>query len=270
MLPYNKYLTLWMILSCGLVCAVSVMGQSHCRRAPQPTTFLTAALNSDILLPCNFKPSLLQEAQSGDVATVWTQDTVANPNLVELKLSGQPLFWNTKGSRVMVFPHLFHEGNFSILIKMVEKSDLSLYYCELFDGVNCSMAHQEVELRLREVLTAEMWARVIVDNWYYIAAGGTAFVFLLVCCACCVRYRCVKPRQSCCGKAAIDGGTEMQRHRDWIENNYYGNYCQDGLPPEIELNKNSLSSANRKQHRGNGKENSSPIYANSFPRRQQN
>ncbi|KAG7483751.1 hypothetical protein MATL_G00041740 [Megalops atlanticus] len=194
MLLCIKHGTLWMILCCDVM---SVIGQSQCRSSHLQTTNVTAALDSDALLPCDFNENLLQEARSGDVAVVWTHGTMIN--LVEIKLSGQPSYWDHRGGRVRTFPKM--PGNFSLLISRVQESDLGRYRCELFDGSNCSIAYEVVELRQLKLISVEtLW---LVDNWYFVAAGGAIIVSLFITGACCVQYKCVKAPLSRSGNLAV-------------------------------------------------------------------
>ncbi len=45
-----------------------------------------------------------------------------------------------------VFRDAAVSGNFSMLIKDVQLSDLGLYRCELFRDFNCSLGYQEIEI----------------------------------------------------------------------------------------------------------------------------
>ncbi|XP_035288509.1 uncharacterized protein si:dkey-65b12.12 [Anguilla anguilla] len=243
----KKYWSFWTFLCCGLI---PVMGQSHCQRPCEPVRLgLAVPLDADVLLPCSFQPGLLQEAQSSGLAVLWRQGQFNY--LVELKLPEEALFWDSRKGRVEVFKHLFHEGNFSILMRSVQESDLGLYHCELFEGINCSIGCQEVELSLRKA--GNTWPGVMVDYWYCVAGGGV-FLLLLLGCACCVWCRCVKMQQPShsSGRSTIE----------YIDNDLYSNvnYYQGQLPQEIE-GCHSSSSSNRKQDEGNGQEVPSSIYA---------
>ncbi|KAI1902905.1 hypothetical protein AGOR_G00021120 [Albula goreensis] len=252
MLPYSKYWTLLMFLCHG---GLSVMAQEHCRRAGEPTAHLTAVLSSDVLLPCTFVPGLLQEARSSDLAVVWMQGPLSS--FVEIKWAGEVSFWDTRKGRVKVFKDRSHEGNFSIVIQKVQESDLGLYSCELFDGVNCSMALQEVQLSLQNDTSGALWLHIMSNSWYYIAAGGSVIIFLIVGCSFSLRHRWKQSRSANYGTG-------------WMLNTTYGNtsYHRDQLPQEIQLSQRSSEESSKK---GNEQESSSPIYANSFlfPVRQQ-
>ncbi|KAI5089228.1 hypothetical protein C0J45_20636 [Silurus meridionalis] len=107
---------------------------------------ITAELQSDVLLPCNFHPTLLGSDKTADIAVVWTQKNTTTHSLLEISLQGDVRFWDYKGGRIKTFPKLSESGNFSILVQKVQLYDLSLYHCELFNGFNCSIAYQEIHL----------------------------------------------------------------------------------------------------------------------------
>ena len=107
---------------------------------------VTTELQSDVLLPCIFKATLLGSNKTADIAAVWSQTTIPADNLVEIRLQGEVMFWNNRGGRIKTFPKLSESGNFSILLRNVQQSDLGLYRCELFNGTNCMIAYQEVQL----------------------------------------------------------------------------------------------------------------------------
>ncbi|XP_026778168.3 uncharacterized protein LOC113531562 isoform X2 [Pangasianodon hypophthalmus] len=109
---------------------------------------ISAELQSDVLLPCNFNPNLLGSNKTADIAVVWSQRNTTIHNLVEITLQGVAKFWNYKGGRIKTFPKLSESGNFSILLQKVQPYDLSLYHCELFNGSNCRIAYQELQLQL--------------------------------------------------------------------------------------------------------------------------
>ncbi|KAJ8275773.1 hypothetical protein COCON_G00075250 [Conger conger] len=181
---YNKYWSLWMFLCHGLI---PVMGQ--CLKPCEPRKLnLTVALNSDVLLPCLVNVSLLQKAQSM-LAAVWTH---GQKNLLELNTSGQVKFWNHREHRVNIIKSP-QKGNFSIFIKLVQESDQGLYCCELFDGQDRSMGCEEVQLSLQKAPPGDTWMGLVVNYWYYTAAGGAVFILLILGCACRVWHRCEDP-----------------------------------------------------------------------------
>ncbi|XP_061104276.1 uncharacterized protein si:dkey-65b12.12 isoform X2 [Conger conger] len=149
------------------------------------------------------------------LAAVWTH---GQTNLVELNTSGQVQFWNHKEHRVNIIKSP-QKGNFSIFIKLVQESDQGLYCCELFDGQNGSMGCEEVQLSLQKAPPGDTWMGLVVNYWYYTAAGGAVFILLILGCACCVWHRCVKVQRTRSGNSTID----------WVNNDFYGkiSYNQD-------------------------------------------
>ncbi|KAL7838098.1 hypothetical protein AOLI_G00265020 [Acnodon oligacanthus] len=138
---------------------------------------VTTDLQSDVLLPCNFKSTLLGSNQTADIAAVWSQTTTPADNLVEISLQGKVRFWNNRDRRIKTFPKLSESGNFSILLRNVQQSDLGLYRCDLHEGINCMIAYQEVQLGLAAV--SEYQKYVIAG-----ASGGAAVLLLSTACVC--------------------------------------------------------------------------------------
>ncbi|XP_034156334.2 uncharacterized protein LOC113531044 isoform X2 [Pangasianodon hypophthalmus] len=126
----------------------SFSAENLCKRELLISSNISAELQSDVLLPCNFNPALLGSDKTADIAVVWSQRNTTIHNLVEITLQGVAKFWNYKGGRIKTFPKLSESGNFSILLQKVQPYDLSLYRCELFNGSNCRIAYQELQLQL--------------------------------------------------------------------------------------------------------------------------
>ncbi|KAF7688608.1 hypothetical protein HF521_013415 [Silurus meridionalis] len=123
-------------------------GENLCHSELLIHSNITAELQSDVLLPCNFHPTLLGSDKTADIAVVWTQRNTTTHSLLEISLQGDVRFWDYKGGRIKTFPKLSESGNFSILLQKVQLYDLSLYHCELFNGFNCTVAYQEIQLGL--------------------------------------------------------------------------------------------------------------------------
>ncbi|KAI4891801.1 hypothetical protein NFI96_014803, partial [Prochilodus magdalenae] len=133
--------TVWVLLRLPVFTA-----ESKCRSELTSRINVTTELRSDVLLPCIFEPTLLGSNKTADVAAVWSQRNITVNNLVEIKLQGVVMFWSNRGGRIKAFPKLSESGNFSILLRNVQRSDLGLYRCELYEGTNCSIAYQELHL----------------------------------------------------------------------------------------------------------------------------
>ena len=154
----------WILLNCMAICISCVLivvvvgfggcwwvwffhtGSRRCDTQYVGRTNVTTELQSDVLLPCIFEPTLLGSDRTADVAAVWSQMNITVDNLVEIKLQGGEMFWSNRGGRIKAFPKLSESGNFSILLRNVQRSDLGLYRCELYEGIDCSIAYQEVHL----------------------------------------------------------------------------------------------------------------------------
>ncbi|XP_037389582.1 uncharacterized protein LOC108437636 [Pygocentrus nattereri] len=135
---------------------------------------VTTDLQSDVLLPCNFKATLLRSNKTADIAAVWSHRTIPADNLVEISLQGEEMFWNNSDKRIKTFTKLSESGNFSILLRNVQQSDLGLYRCELHEGINCSIAYQEVQLGVSE------YQKTIIAG-----TSGAVVLLLLPVCICC-------------------------------------------------------------------------------------
>ncbi|KAF7688605.1 uncharacterized protein LOC124378787 [Silurus meridionalis] len=165
-----KHWILWLS-----ICHISYMsGEMLCSSELLIHSNITAELQSDVLLPCNFHPTLLGSDKTADIAVVWTQKNTTTHSLLEISLQGDVRFWDYKGGRIKTFPKLSESGNFSILVQKVQLYDLSLYRCELFNGFNCSIAYQEIHL------IRQTGVNILEEKWLFIAVGGGAGVLALL------------------------------------------------------------------------------------------
>ncbi|KAF7688607.1 uncharacterized protein LOC124379535 [Silurus meridionalis] len=165
-------------------CLMYVQGEILCNSELLIHSNITAELQSDVLLPCNLHPTLLGSDKTADIAVVWTQRNTTTHSLLEISLQGDVRFWDHKGGRIKTFPKLSESGNFSILLQKVQLYDLSLYRCELFNGFNCSLAYQEIQLDL----AAGLHQAIIIIG----ASTGAVLLFLFTAC---VFYLRKKPKQ---------------------------------------------------------------------------
>ncbi|XP_053341800.1 uncharacterized protein LOC128512511 isoform X3 [Clarias gariepinus] len=134
--------SLW-ILWC---CLLFVQGAEWCQNRCINRSNISTELQSDVLLPCNFSPTLLGSDKSADIAVVWSQINTTTHNLVEISLQG---------------------------IK-VQLYDVSLYQCELFNGTGCIIAYQEIQLGL-----ATFFHRTEIIAG---ASAGAVFLCLFIAC----------------------------------------------------------------------------------------
>ncbi|KAG9281681.1 hypothetical protein AMEX_G231 [Astyanax mexicanus] len=149
-----------------------VRAETSCRNELISRINFSTPLQSDVLLPCNFNSSLLGSDLTADIAAVWSYKNITEDNLLEISLQGVVMFWNNRGGRINPFPKLSTSGNFSILLHKVNKSDLGLYRCELFNGINCSIAYQEIILSKYSILSLK-FTEVIIKY-------QTTFIIILI------------------------------------------------------------------------------------------
>ncbi|GAA6089445.1 uncharacterized protein LOC113634194 [Tachysurus ichikawai] len=161
------FLSMWHITS------ITVTGEHQCKRELLKSSNVSAELQSDVLLPCNFDPVLFGSDKTADVAVVWKQINTTTHGLLEISQHGEEKFWNNRDGRIKHFPKLSASGNFSILLQKVQSYDLSLYSCELFNGT-CSIGYQEIQL-------GQSKHQGLTQKWPFIAGGAAvALIFLLV------------------------------------------------------------------------------------------
>ncbi|GAA6089447.1 uncharacterized protein LOC113634193 [Tachysurus ichikawai] len=153
-----------------------VTGEHQCKREFLKSSNVSAELQSDVLLPCNFDPVLLGLDKTADVAVVWKQINTTTHGLLEISQHGEEKFWNNRDGRIKHFPKLSASGNFSILLQKVQSYDLSLYSCELFNGTNCSIVYQEIQLGEDQYTHQSIW--IIVEA----LAGGLVLLAVLTTC----------------------------------------------------------------------------------------
>ncbi|XP_042580410.1 uncharacterized protein LOC109046164 isoform X2 [Cyprinus carpio] len=115
---------------------------------------------------------------------VWTQINETIDHIVEIKVNNPVNFWNSRNNRIKV-SGAPATGNFSILIRDVQLSDLGLYRCELYRD-NCSLGYKEIEISLAAVEFS------LLNNWQLIVAGGGGGFLLLCLITVCVYYTWTK------------------------------------------------------------------------------
>ncbi|XP_050966968.1 uncharacterized protein si:dkey-65b12.12 [Labeo rohita] len=174
-----------------MLCCCLVYGRGHgvCTQGKLITTInLTTQLQSEILLPCLFEPALTRSNLSTDSSAEWTQINETIVYIVAIKVNGQINFWNHR-KRINGFREAAASGNFSILIRNVQLSDLGLYRCQLFRDFNCSLGYKEIQLRLAAVEFS------LLNNWQLIAAGGGGGFLLLCLITVCIYYARTKRQE---------------------------------------------------------------------------
>ncbi|KAL1274854.1 hypothetical protein QQF64_027668 [Cirrhinus molitorella] len=140
-----QFSAVWMLCCC----LVYGRGHSLCNAGKLLTRInLTTHLQSEILLPCLFEPALFGSHLTTNSAAEWTQINETTDYILEIIVNVQIRFWNSRHNRIEAFRDAAASGNFSILIKDVQLSDLGLYRCQLFRD-NCSLGYKEIQIRQR-------------------------------------------------------------------------------------------------------------------------
>ncbi|XP_076832487.1 uncharacterized protein LOC143477662 isoform X2 [Brachyhypopomus gauderio] len=171
-----KYFVKGLTFLCAILSSDGLKCSETCN-----TTTLNAQLGSEVSLPC----SLLKSKGTNEAR--WSQNTT----LLSIHPEGRVTFQDPRGGRVMAFPYLFLRGNFSILIRALQYSDLGTYCCELSD--ECW------KIRLAVVAPQDP-IKGPAALWFFVGSGVGVFIILLVivCVLCFVcRGKCVrKPANS--------------------------------------------------------------------------
>ncbi|XP_051719709.1 uncharacterized protein LOC127496114 [Ctenopharyngodon idella] len=126
---------------------------------------ISASLKSEVFLPCHFNESFGNETE-----TVKWSNTSRGVTLLTIMENGRIIFESPTEGRVKIFPLLFRDGNFSILIRDLEPSDIGPYFCELRN--ECWRV--EIIERLIERRRDEL------NPWFYFAAGAGLFILLFI------------------------------------------------------------------------------------------
>ncbi|XP_026877039.2 uncharacterized protein LOC113584381 [Electrophorus electricus] len=155
---YVKYLVQGLTFLCAILSSDGLNCLDTCG-----VTTLHAPLGSVVSLPCT-----LLKSNSTSKAT-WSQTST----LLSMGPQGHITFQDPRGGRVTAFPYLFHRGNFSILIRGLQTSDLGTYCCEL------SLECQRVEIR-QDLGGPAGQSEGLDFPWYYVVIGVGFFTILLL------------------------------------------------------------------------------------------
>ncbi|XP_004544139.2 uncharacterized protein LOC101482969 [Maylandia zebra] len=117
----------------------------------------TVSLGSSVLLPCNLRPN------SSNWVT-WSHAATRQAEMVQLSSQGHVKFLDPRNGRVKVFSNEQIDGNYSIRIDELEKSDLGCYRCR----------RQCVQVMESRASTADMWPVI------YICIGVAALLLMVV------------------------------------------------------------------------------------------
>ncbi|XP_066518109.1 uncharacterized protein [Hoplias malabaricus] len=165
----------------GSCLMVLVKGNGVCQDIFLGRRNITTELQSDVLLPCIFSADLIRLNTTADIAAVWSKRTVTVDNLMEISLQGEARFWKNYSRHFKTFSKLSVSGDFSILLLNVSHSDEGLYQCDLFNGTNCRIAYQEVQL-------IKGLSSSLMKYWPYFL-GAAVSLFLLLLCLCFVQWK---------------------------------------------------------------------------------
>ncbi|XP_036436924.1 uncharacterized protein LOC118815098 [Colossoma macropomum] len=162
----------------GINCSIAYqelnLSVTLCRSKPLARINIATKLQSDVLLPCYFKPATLGSDKTADIAAVWSHSNITTDNLLEIKLQGK-----VRNGNIRPFPESSESGNFSILLHKVQQSDLGLYRCELFRGNSCTLAYQDVYVSTDSSM----------KYWHFLLGAAVALCLLLVSLCCMQRRR---------------------------------------------------------------------------------
>ncbi|KAM9441469.1 uncharacterized protein Hap1MRO34_026466 isoform 1-T1 [Clarias gariepinus] len=154
-----------------------ISGEPLCKHERLKHFNISTELQSDVLLPCNFDPTLLGLNKSANIAVVWSQINTTEHLLVEISLQGDVSSWDNKGGRIKYFSKPYESGNFVILLQKVQLYDLSLYQCALLNGTGCIIAYQEIQLgHTLDQSSLQLWITVGA------LAGVTVLLVLFTAC----------------------------------------------------------------------------------------
>ncbi|XP_017570333.1 uncharacterized protein LOC108437632 isoform X2 [Pygocentrus nattereri] len=164
----------------GLLLSTLIKGVTLCGSESLTRINMVITLQSDVLLPCYFKPATLESDKTADTAAVWSHSNITTDwRLLEISLQGEVKFWNNRNRHIRPFPEHSESGNFSILLHKVQQSDLGFYRCELFRGNSCTLAYQDVYVST---------AYSSMKYWHFLLGAAAALCLLLVS-LCCIQRR---------------------------------------------------------------------------------
>ncbi|XP_039526524.1 uncharacterized protein LOC120478627 [Pimephales promelas] len=130
------------------------------------------------------------------------------------------IYFDRTDGRVSVFPLLFKEGNFSILIQNLETSDIGLYFCERSSErwrVEILESEPPVERRPDEL-----------NPWFYFAAGAGLFIVLFIIMSLFSKY-CARSSKSNPGNGVQSEGNNPPEETQNTERSEQRNTSNRGL-----------------------------------------
>ncbi|TRY94666.1 hypothetical protein DNTS_021571 [Danionella cerebrum] len=135
---------------------------------------INATLKSKVFLPCHFNTSLYNNT------VTWSHCKEA---LLRIVSNNRINFDNTREGRLNVFPLVFNEGNFSVLLDDLQAQDAGVYVCE--------MSTECWRIIIREVPQS---TNHFLNPWFYFAAGAGLFTLLFT--AVCLLSKCCEENAS--------------------------------------------------------------------------
>ncbi|XP_047451027.1 uncharacterized protein LOC125014052 isoform X2 [Mugil cephalus] len=102
------------------MCFMCVSSHENCQGTDGKIQRLNTAVGSSVVLPCNF--GVFDES-----LVTWTHNTTEN--LIHLSPKGRIKFVDHRYGRLKAFPNQGSEGNYSISIDQLKKSDFGCYRC---------------------------------------------------------------------------------------------------------------------------------------------
>ncbi|KAF4072995.1 hypothetical protein AMELA_G00253720 [Ameiurus melas] len=199
-------------------------GERLCKSEFLLSSNISTELQSDVLLPCNFNPTLLGSDKTADIAVVWSTRNTTIIHLVEITLQGNVNFWDSKGGRIKTFPNLSESGNVSILLQKVQPYDLGLYRCELFNGIGCRIAYQE--LHLCDSIQQSQENYQLMRSTVGAFSGGIVLLAVFTTCLLHAKRRQNITVIEADYENVVGAAVHSDRGRKSIENPIYDNSCQ--------------------------------------------
>ncbi len=136
---------------------------------------MNASLKSEVFLPCHFNISRYNET----VEVNWSHYS----SLVTIMTNGRIFFESPTEGRVKVYPLLSKHGNFSILIRDLQSSDIATYTCELKSECWRVKINEQVKInglpesKISSFSEAE---ELNSKHWLFFFAGAGIFIILFI------------------------------------------------------------------------------------------
>ncbi len=136
---------------------------------------MNASLKSEVFLPCHFNISRYNET----VEVNWSHYS----SLVTIMINGRIFFESPTEGRVKVYPLLSKHGNFSILIRDLQSSDIVTYTCELKSECWRVKINEQVKINglpERKISSFSEAEELNSKHWLFFFAGAGIFIILFI------------------------------------------------------------------------------------------